>query len=86
MFPLLVIVGNESIMTVHSMKGTYSKICWFLASLILVVNFYLILDFVYLGDGDGDIPDGDGFKFGTGFFLVFYFSSILWIAKQKKVE
>ncbi|GMH67066.1 hypothetical protein TL16_g04585 [Triparma laevis f. inornata] len=86
MFPLLVIVGNEGIMNIHSMKGVYGKICWLLAGLILVVNFYLILDFVYLGDGDGDIPDGNGFKIGTGFFLVFYFGSIWWIAKHEKVE
>ena len=83
MFPLLVLVGNRALMHVHGLYGRYAKVCWLLAMLIIVVNFYLIFDFVYLGDGDGDVPSGDWFKWFTGFFMIFYLWSIVWIVRRK---
>ena len=82
MFPLLMLCGNQTLMGVHALTGKWKKVCWALAWMILCINFYLIVDFVYLGDGEGVVPEGKGFQVFMGFMLVFYGASVFWIVKK----
>ena len=81
MFPLMILCARADLMGAQAMGGWHKKICWALGSLILVINFYLIVDFVYLPDGEGSVPQEQWFKWFMGFMMVLYFVSIYWIAK-----
>jgi len=84
MFPLFLVSSNADLMHRFRLRGWYKKLCWLLGMFIMAINTYLIIQFVFLGGGDEDMPAGSAFKAFMGLMVVLYFRSIWWIAGTKE--
>jgi len=76
MLPLISLCSLPHVMgDRHILKGAHKTVCYVLAGMVLFINGYLIIDYVYLED-DEAVPQTAFFRVFAGIMLFVYFLSL----------